>query len=289
MKFKKIIIIGTGSLFKKCLEYVNQLNVLYVGYDMSDKPSKMMEMWAEKNQIQYIRKNKKEVFANVYGEKEELLLLSVINPCIVPKEILEKNNITALNCHQALLPKHKGRNAEAWAIYDGDTITGITWHRMTAEVDGGDILIQKMLPIKETSTSFGLFREQMQIAYEAFLEFMPQILNGTERYYPQGQTETDFRYSWEKPGNARINIAWNGEQISRFLRAMDYGGLFVLGKPSIEINGCIYEYRRYNIARKNENSNGDSIVVEGDTIDIYRQKYKIQLLSCTCVSGNNGK
>src|SRR6202008_2522474 len=46
----------------------------------------------------------------------------------------------AINSHDGPLPDYAGLNAPVWALYGREPRYGITWHRMTAELDAGDVL-----------------------------------------------------------------------------------------------------------------------------------------------------
>lgn len=278
--YDRIVLLGTGKLFLDCMEYTSRLGVPYAGYDMSEKPQKVTKAQAADKGLSYFQTDKKLVYEELRSAGDRVLLLSVINPCIIPGDILDRENITAFNCHQALLPRHKGRNAEAWAIYEGDTETGITWHKMTAAVDGGDILIQKTVPISETATSFQIFRKQLEAAYEAFTEFMPQVLEGQERLYRQKEIpDGDFHYSWEIPGEGYLDLAWNGEKISRFLRAMDYGILKTMPGPRVCLHGKTYGFKGSRIERTGGTLE-EQAVLENDRITIVKQDYQFTLLKC---------
>lgn len=287
-RFDRIVILGTGQLFLECLSYVSHLGMAYEGYEMSGKESKLTGIQAKKRGIRYEVKEKNMIFQNLASQRQRILLISAINPVIIPQEILDQKNILALNCHQALLPKHKGRNAESWAIYEGDELSGITWHKMTGKVDEGDILCQKMIPVTEDCTAYGLFRQQIQAAYEAFAEFMPDVLAGRESYVPQNrEEEADFHYSWEVPAQGMLDPQWSGEQISRFLRAMDYGILKVMPYPGILLNDEEYRIKKYEIYRLPE-AQENFIDAGPEKITMILQDYKIILSRLELVK-NNGK
>lgn len=52
-----------------------------------------------------------------------------------------------VNFHNALLPSYGGVRATSWAVYQGATITGFTYHYMTEAVDAGPILLQEPVAI----------------------------------------------------------------------------------------------------------------------------------------------
>ena len=47
-----------------------------------------------------------------------------------------------INIHASLLPKYRGAAPIAWAIYHGETETGVTIIKMSVYLDAGDMLAQ---------------------------------------------------------------------------------------------------------------------------------------------------
>ena len=60
----------------------------------------------------------------------------------IPPEALTVPRLGSVNLHPALLPRHRGPIPMAWALREGDTHFGLTWHRMDADFDTGPILAQ---------------------------------------------------------------------------------------------------------------------------------------------------
>ena len=58
-----------------------------------------------------------------------------------------------LNIHPSLLPKYQGLNTHQRAIDAGDSEHGVSVHFVTAELDGGPVILQAKVPIFENDTS----------------------------------------------------------------------------------------------------------------------------------------
>lgn len=74
--------------------------------------------------------------------------MRILSPWFVeqwPKQIL--------NIHPSLLPKYKGLNTHQRAIDAGDAEAGCTVHWVTEELDGGDTILQKAIPIESMDTA----------------------------------------------------------------------------------------------------------------------------------------
>lgn len=58
-----------------------------------------------------------------------------------------------LNIHPSLLPKYQGLNTHQRAIDAGDTEHGVSVHFVTAELDGGPVILQAKVPVFDGDTS----------------------------------------------------------------------------------------------------------------------------------------
>lgn len=72
---------------------------------------------------------------------------------ILSKDVLEATPHGGINVHGSLLPKYRGAAPVAWAIYHGETRTGVTIIRMTTGLDAGDMLAQEALDILPDETA----------------------------------------------------------------------------------------------------------------------------------------
>jgi methionyl-tRNA formyltransferase len=72
---------------------------------------------------------------------------------ILKKEVLEAAPMGGINIHGSLLPKYRGAAPVAWAIYHGETRTGVTIIRMTTGLDAGDMLAQEAVDILPDETA----------------------------------------------------------------------------------------------------------------------------------------
>lgn len=57
-----------------------------------------------------------------------------------------------LNIHPSLLPKYPGLNTHQRAIDNGDSMHGVSVHFVTAELDGGPVVLQSQVNIDTTDT-----------------------------------------------------------------------------------------------------------------------------------------
>ena len=280
----QVCVIGSGKLSLQCAALAKSKNLPVTLYDMGQKKSAVIENQAKAAGIPFHFQPPKEVFQMLGQAKEPMLLVSAINERIIPNYVLENKQIRAVNLHQALLPAHPGRNAEAWAIFERDKQAGVTWHEITAEVDGGKILIQKEIPLDASITAFQLFQKQITSAYEAFLEIFDGLILGTIEGTPQKNRDGHkMHYKKDVPGEGILDIRWSGGKISAFLRAMDYAGLSVFEKPVLFYGSRMFQWKKYEIQNRNESPKHPKhdrqtvLFLQGNDIIIIKGNYHIVL------------
>ena len=90
--------------------------------------------------------NSNEVLSAVRGAQPDLIVSASVNSLFKPQFLCIA---PCFNLHLSLLPRHKGLMPVFWALHDGDRETGATVFRVNSEIDGGEILVQKRVKIRE--------------------------------------------------------------------------------------------------------------------------------------------
>ncbi len=72
---------------------------------------------------------------------------------ILSRDCLSAAKLGGINLHGSLLPKYRGAAPINWAIYYGETKTGVTIIHMTPKLDGGPCLAQSEIEIGPTETA----------------------------------------------------------------------------------------------------------------------------------------
>jgi len=83
--------------------------------------------------------------------------------------------IEAINLHPSLLPRHKGLYAIEKSYADDFSDGGVTVHKVSSELDGGEIILQKK--IHKMGLSFDQYEEKIKmIEKEALIEAIKKTL-----------------------------------------------------------------------------------------------------------------
>lgn len=90
-------------------------------------------------------------------------LLSIANDRILRASELADVQYGAFNCHNSLLPAYRGAFAASWALLDDRQTHGASWHRVTAQIDAGKMLVQSSFPIAPDDTAQSLNRKSLDL------------------------------------------------------------------------------------------------------------------------------
>lgn len=245
-RYARVVIVGGSQLAAKCAEMAARteptLKITFFNI-RGERPPKAVE---ELDNLEYIHANKAQLMEHLRETTEKTLVFSIMNTYLFPADVTKNPALTLINLHHALLPNHPGRNAEIWAIFEGDATTGVTWHMITPDVDAGEIILQRRVEITEHMTALKLFRALNQISEESFPAVFRAAMEGDLKTYPQpSDVRYPLRYAKDKPADGVLDLTWDIDKMYRFVRAMDYGILKVMGDPIVFLDGKRYTWKKY--------------------------------------------
>lgn len=248
--YDKVVVVGSGKFPFQCAVLFGKYCPRVALFEYKASTLSVSEKLCVKHGVEYKNLDRASMTEELMKLSEKVLVLSAFNTYLFTGDFLKKENVTVVNYHNAYLPNHPGRNAEAWCIYEGDCETGVTWHYVTEEVDAGNIIVQEKIVIDEDMTALGLLKKQNDLAYVLLESFAEQLYTETITGMPQQASgERRIHLSKDVPNNGIVNSEWKIKEVYRFLRAMDYGVLNLLGTPSIYIDGKKYLVSSYRYVR----------------------------------------
>lgn len=141
---------------------------------------------------------------------------------IIPQDILKIPRLGCINIHPALLPKYRGRYSTVHAIFNGDSYTGVTLHRMDSGIDSGPVILQERIAIDRDDTARSLYEKFTLIGEKLFIKFLNMWLRGDAiPSRPQNIRKATYNPKC-LPNNGEIDWSWDGEKIRNFIRAMTF-------------------------------------------------------------------
>ena len=98
---------------------------------------------------------------------------------ILSRDVLGVPPQGGINVHASLLPKYRGAAPIAWAIYHGETTTGVTIIRMTTGLDAGDMLAQEGIELGPQETAGEVEARLAPVGARLAVAVIEQIAAGT--------------------------------------------------------------------------------------------------------------
>jgi len=97
---------------------------------------------------------------------------------LVGRPLLEAYPNAIVNIHPSLLPAFPGIDAQRQAVEYGVRISGVTVHLVTAELDGGPVILQRPVPVLDTDTADTLAARILVEEHRAYPDAVAIVLNG---------------------------------------------------------------------------------------------------------------
>ena len=153
---------GNGTNFENIVRTCNQDEVVFM---IHNKEKCGAAKRAAKFGIPHCyvsHKNEEDMVKLFRAWRVDLIVLAgymrvIKNPDAFPAPII--------NVHPSLLPKYKGLHAVEQAMEAGEKFTGCTVHYVNEELDGGEIIIQKQVPILPTDDVQSLTKAVQRMEY----------------------------------------------------------------------------------------------------------------------------
>ncbi|QYX82425.1 methionyl-tRNA formyltransferase [Streptomyces akebiae] len=136
----------------------------------------------------------------------------------LPPEIFDLPPHGTLNIHDSLLPTYAGFSPLIWALINGEPEVGVTAHRMDAELDMGDVLLQRSVPVGPQDTATDLFHRTVDLIGPLVTDSLDLIASGEAVWTPQDRSRSSFFHK-RSPEDSRIDWTWPAEELERFVRA----------------------------------------------------------------------
>ncbi len=136
---------------------------------------------------------------------------------ILPERVLDIPNISCINIHASLLPKHRGANPIQRSIMEGDKTTGITIMNMDKGVDTGNMLLKDAMPISEDITYGELENALSIMGGNLIIEYLDKI----NEILPQRQSKEFTLSAKLEKEEAKINWENSATKIHNLIRALN--------------------------------------------------------------------
>jgi methionyl-tRNA formyltransferase len=133
---------------------------------------------------------------------------------ILSAKTLATSRLGGINVHGSLLPKYRGAAPVNWAVYHGETATGVSVIHMTPKLDAGPVIAQAGTGIGPEETAEELEVRLSEIGAQLVPRAIDSLMAGTAEPIAQDATlaskaprlkKTDGLIDWTRPAAAVKN------------------------------------------------------------------------------------
>jgi methionyl-tRNA formyltransferase len=137
---------------------------------------------------------------------------------IIPARLIALPRLGWINLHGSLLPKYRGAAPIAWAIANGETVTGLTSMQIDAGMDTGPMLLRHELEIGPDETAPELATRMAEAGAPLITETLGKLARGEIRPIAQDSSQATYAPLLEKE-HGRIDWSLPARQIYNRMRA----------------------------------------------------------------------
>nr|CAG4638677.1 EOG090X0BM2 [Cyclestheria hislopi] len=150
--------------------------------------------------------------------------LNVLPFCsqFIPMEIIDYPKHKSIVYHPSILPRHRGANAIAWTLIEGDSKAGLSIFWADDGLDTGPILLQRECDVSEDDTIDSLYKRFMYPeGIKATAEAVELIAKGTAPVIVQPSEGATYDPALNKKELQQIKWNLSAQQLHDFIRALD--------------------------------------------------------------------
>ncbi|MBU1112711.1 MAG: methionyl-tRNA formyltransferase [Candidatus Omnitrophica bacterium] len=175
--------------------------------DSKNIPSVKPQTLRDKNFRQLIQAKNPEYFIVVdYGN-------------IIPEDLLSLPGKFVLGLHPSLLPLYRGPAPIEYTLLNGDRQTGLTIFKVDQQVDSGEIIFQKKVPVELDDDHFSLSLKLAREGAVFLVEGLRKIGDNKYKLNRQSEDKATFTHKFRK-SDGTIDWQKPAEDISNQVRAM---------------------------------------------------------------------
>jgi methionyl-tRNA formyltransferase len=182
----------------------------------------------------------------------------------IPPQVFGLPRHGTLNVHDSLLPAYGGFAPLIWALINGEPEVGVTAHMMDEDLDAGDIVLQRAVPVGPGETATDLFHRTLALFGPITVDALDLIAAGRRDWVKQDRSKATFFHK-RSIEDSRIDWTWPAQDIERLVRAQSdpYPNAFAFhGEHRLRILAAAVSERRYG------GTPGRIFIREGDGVVI---------------------
>ncbi len=212
-------LIGADTLLTQCGEILLGKGHTIHGV-VTDAPR--IAQWATTHGIEVIPASSD--YGATLAQRDFDYLFAITHLALIPDQAVASPGKLAINFHDGPLPGYAGLNTPMWAILNGESEYGISWHVMAAGIDEGDLLLQQRFPVAEDETALSLNTKCFAAALDTFPQLVDQLAGDSVTRTPQDLSQrTYFGRKQPVPGLGLLDWDRPARELARLVRGLHVG------------------------------------------------------------------
>jgi methionyl-tRNA formyltransferase len=156
------------------------------------------------------------------GYKADLQIVVAFR--MLPEVVWSMPPMGTFNLHGSLLPQYRGAAPIHHAVMNGEEVTGLTTFFLKHEIDTGNIILRREVPVGADETTGELHDRMMQIGAELLLETVRLIESGTVKTIPQSELSTAGKILYPAPKifreHCKLDFSRSSEELFNQVRGL---------------------------------------------------------------------
>ncbi|MET0251097.1 MAG: MupA/Atu3671 family FMN-dependent luciferase-like monooxygenase [Novosphingobium sp.] len=278
---KRSVLVGDETLLGRCGEVLRQRGHEIVAVVAAPGPA---AEWATRAGVPLVARAADLLDADL-GAID--YLFSITNLGVLPAEVLALASRAAINFHDGPLPAYAGLNTPVWALIAGEREHGVTWHLMTAQIDGGDILASEAVALDDGETALSVNTKCLEAGLRSFEALVADLDGALAQRRAQPCPPKRVYRRRDRPASAAM-IDWHApaEQIARFVSALDFGPYAnPLGSPKALLGDRLVLVEQVEVLASRSAAAPGSLIAGGAAPVVSTGSNDIRLLRLTDCDG----
>ena len=220
----KILFFGTAGISKAFLEELYKKGHKILCVTMPDKPADRgqkltppaVKVFSIENNMDYIQPEKftPEITEKIHQFKADAGI-AVAYGKLIPESVFTLPEHNTFNIHFSLLPKYRGAAPVQYAVFNGESETGVSSFYLEKTLDTGAVLVQKKMKIEKDDTSESMFAKLIPIGLDVMNETLDCFQSGKcegtvqtgEATYAPTLKKEDGLIDWKKSAEDVFNLS----------------------------------------------------------------------------------
>lgn len=180
--------------------------------------------YAKENKLPFVQSeniNKEHATLQLWEKDGVDLIIVLAFAQFLGSRVLNLPKQGCFNIHTSLLPKYRGAAPIQYALWSGDTATGVSIQKMVKKMDAGDLVHEHPVAISPTETGGQLTTRLKFQAALACNDFLAKLTANQLQFRPQDEAGVSFAPTLNKLDGHLAFATQTRTQILNRIRAMD--------------------------------------------------------------------